>query len=150
MKFPRLAFSALFLGLSAGSAHAADDGSVFNALSGVFGYGDSQGEKIDFRERPKIVLPPNREALPEPRAADHRPSSWPVDSRGSTRGGPRVVSSAQGLSAGDPKRENLTQPPDGYRHPTKDMSNWTDPEAKKGFNPLSYVSGLGKNLGFGE
>jgi hypothetical protein len=141
--------AAVCLGLAAGGAHAADDGSLFNSVSGLFGWGQSQAEKIDFRERPKIVVPPNRQSLPEPRAADQRPAAWPLDRGSAQRGGPRAANSGNDVSPDDPKRENLTQPPDGYRHATKDLSNWQDPDAKKGFNPLAYVGGLGKNLGLG-
>jgi hypothetical protein len=154
MVFARVAKSAslvaVCLGVCAGGARAADDGSVFHSLQNFLGWNQSQGaDKIDFRERPKLVVPPNRQALPEPRAADQRPASWPVDSGSSQRSGPRVAGASGNVAPGDPKRENLTQPPDGYRHPTKDLSQVQDPEAKKGFNPFGAVSDFGKNLGLG-
>jgi len=58
-RFRRRAFGA-------SSAYAADDGSVGSALLGAFGINTSNSnEKIDYRERAKVVVPPNRQALPE-------------------------------------------------------------------------------------
>lgn len=154
MIYVRIAKSAIFvaigLGLSATGVRAADDGSVFGSISGILGWDQNRGEKIDFRQRPRIVVPPNRQVLPEPSAAAERPPGWPVDKESAQRGGPRVASSSPDLSPDDPKRENLIQPPDGYRHATKDGPSLEDPDAKKGFNPLSYIGAFGKNLGFGD
>ncbi len=146
--FACAALIALFSLASAAAARAADDGSAWNSVMGFFGHEHRDGdEKIDFRERPKLVLPPNPQSLPEPRQAyAARPASWPTDKGDAHRTGPRV---AQGGVDGEPKRENLTQPPEGYRRPTKDMSNWKDPDARPGFNPLGYVGSLTKSIGLG-
>jgi len=61
-------------------AFAADDKSTFGSLIELFGAStDDSGEKIDYRERSKIVVPPNAQALPEPRAGEAAGGSWPVD-----------------------------------------------------------------------
>ena len=136
----------VIIGLSAGSARAADDGSVFHAIGKLFGYDPSQSsEHIDFRERPKLVVPPSRQSLPEPRAGEDRPASWPVEKSVTTRGGPRVTSS--NADPDDPKRENLVQPPDGYRHATKDLTTWKDPDTKPSL--LQKMGDLTKGIGFG-
>ncbi|MFY9629146.1 MAG: hypothetical protein WAK03_13480 [Methylocystis sp.] len=147
----RAALVAIFAAgaFGASSAYAADDGSVGSALLGAFGINTSNSnEKIDYRERAKVVVPPNRQALPEPRsAADSRPSSWPVDQENARRSGPRVANS--GPTSGDePARENLTQPPNGYRRPTQDLSKVQETEAKaKGgwsFDSIKKSIGLGQ------
>jgi hypothetical protein len=160
-KLGRPAIAVLALGAALGalcgsSARAADDGGTFSALASLIGVDmNHSGDQIDYRERPKLVVPPNRTALPEPRSAEEsRPPSWPVDQGGAHRQGARVVSRAT-AAPDEPPRENLIQPPPGYRHATADLSKVKDPE-KTGtswWNPLNYAPSLGsigKNLGFGE
>jgi hypothetical protein len=150
MSFVRGAKSASFIAvlivLGLGPARAADDGSVFNAVGKIFGYDSNQSsEHIDFRERPKLVVPPNRQTLPDAREAQDRPASWPTEKNSAARGGPRVTSS--NADPADPKRENLTQPPDGYRHASKDLANWQDPDRKPGI--WEKVGSWTKGFGFG-
>jgi hypothetical protein len=116
------------------------------AVLGLFGVDtNSSGEKIDYRERPKIVVPPNRQALPEPRSGADRPASWPVDQEGAHRHGARVANGS-GASADEPARKVLTEPPEGFRRPTKDMSTWKDPSVKPSWwsNPIDSI---GKAVG---
>jgi hypothetical protein len=116
-------------------------------LLGLFGVdSNSSGEKIDYRERPKIVIPPNRQALPEPRAGADRPASWPVDQEGAHRHGARAANSSSGANADEPARKVLTEPPEGFRRPTKDMSTWKDPSVKPSWwsNPIDSI---GKAVG---
>ena len=128
---------------SATPARASDDGSTMSAVLGVIGLGSSQnGEKIDYRERPKIVIPPNRQNLPAPRSsAESRPPSWPVDQENSHRQGARVANGGAG-GPDEPARKTLTEPPEGFRRPTKDMSTWKDPSAKPSFwtNPVELAA----------
>ncbi|HXY58105.1 MAG TPA: hypothetical protein VEH76_05950 [Methylocystis sp.] len=150
MSFARRAKSAsliaVLVGLGLAPARAADDGSVFNAVGKVFGYDSNKSnEQIDFHERPKLVVPPNRQALPEPREAQDRPTSWPTEPNSATRGGPRVA--ASNADPADPKRENLTQPPDGYRHASKDLTGWKDPDQKPGI--WEKITGFTKGFGWG-
>lgn len=60
-----------------------DDGSenVFSAVLGLVGIGSDKDEpNIEYRERPPIVVPPNRQALPQPLPpAAQRAGSWPKD-----------------------------------------------------------------------
>lgn len=62
-------------------ALAYDDQSTITSVLGLVGVPvDEESQKLDYRERPKLVLPPNRQALPEPLArGDTRPGDWPVD-----------------------------------------------------------------------
>jgi hypothetical protein len=62
-------------------ALAFDDQSTITSVLGLVGVPIEQNdEKIDYRERPKLVLPPSREALPQPQArGDGRPGDWPLD-----------------------------------------------------------------------
>jgi hypothetical protein len=142
-----IAASAALGALGAAPARASDDSSVGGALLGLFGVdSNSSGEKIDYRERPKIVIPPNRQALPEPRAGADRPASWPVDQEGAHRHGARAASSSNGANADEPARKVLTEPPEGFRRPTKDMSTWKDPSVKPSWwsNPIDSI---GKAVG---
>jgi hypothetical protein len=142
-----IAASAALGALGAAPALASDDSSVGGALLGLFGVdSNSSGEKIDYRERPKIVIPPNRQALPEPRAGADRPASWPVDQEGAHRHGARAASSSNGANADEPARKVLTEPPEGFRRPTKDMSTWKDPSVKPSWwsNPIDSI---GKAVG---
>lgn len=141
-----IAASAALGALGAAPARASDDTSVGGALLGLFGVdSNSGGEKIDYRERPKIVVPPNRQALPEPRTGADRPASWPVDQEGAHRHGARAASSS-GANTDEPPRKVLTEPPEGFRRPTKDMSTWKDPSAKPSWwsNPIDSI---GKAVG---
>jgi len=142
-----IAASAALGALGASPARASDDASVGGALLGLFGVdSNSSGEKIDYRERPKIVIPPNRQALPEPRAGADRPASWPVDQEGAHRHGARAANSSSGANADEPARKVLTEPPEGFRRPTKDMSTWKDPSVKPSWwsNPIDSI---GKAVG---
>jgi hypothetical protein len=142
-----IAASAALGALGAAPARASDDSSVGGALLGLFGVdSNSSGEKIDYRERPKIVIPPNRQALPEPRAGADRPASWPVDQEGAHRHGARAANSSSGANADEPPRKVLTEPPEGFRRPTKDMSTWKDPSVKPSWwsNPIDSI---GKAVG---
>ncbi|MDB5508744.1 MAG: hypothetical protein JWL93_1213 [Hyphomicrobiales bacterium] len=60
-----------------------DDGSenVFSAVLGLVGIGgDKDGPNIEYRERAPIVVPPNRQALPQPLPpAAQRNGAWPQD-----------------------------------------------------------------------
>ncbi len=142
------AIIAASVALGAAPARASDDASVGGALLGLFGVdSNSSGEKIDYRERPKIVVPPNRGALPEPRAGADRPASWPVDQEGAHRHGARAANGSGANANGDePPRKLLTEPPEGFRHPTKDMSTWKDPNVKPSWwsNPIDSI---GKAVG---
>lgn len=141
-----VAASAVLGALGAAPARASDDASVGGALLGLFGVdSNSGGEKIDYRERPKIVVPPNRQALPEPRTAADRPAFWPADQEGAHRHGARAANSS-GANGDEPPRKVLTEPPEGFRRPTKDMSTWKDPTVKPSWwsNPIDSI---GKAVG---
>jgi hypothetical protein len=149
--FARIAATAVLTvgaALGVSNARAADDTSVGTALLGLVGVNtNNSGEKIDYRERAKVVVPPNRQELPAPRpAAESRPSSWPVDQENAHRSGARVANSA--ASNGDePARQTLTEPPAGYRRPTQDLSKVKDTEVKSSgwsFDSIKKAVGLGQ------
>lgn len=63
-----------------GAARAADDKSTVSAVMELFGYSsDPTAASIDYRERPKLVLPPKIGELPAPRDKVDRPADWPTD-----------------------------------------------------------------------
>ena len=133
------AFGAVFLLIGAVNARAgSDDTGTFSAIGSAIGVTSSDGT-IDYRERPKLVVPPDRKSLPEPRAGDDaRPPSFPVDQGSPRRQGARAVS-GQPVAPDEPSRENLTQPPPAYRHPSKPLSQLKEKEAKSWWNPMSYL-----------
>jgi hypothetical protein len=125
------ALGAVFLLMGAVNARAgSDDTGTFSAIGAAIGVTSSDGG-IDYRERPKLVVPPDRKALPP---------SFPVDQGSARRQGARAVSAAP-PSADEPSRENLTQPPYGYRHPSKDLSLVKDSDKKETnwWNPMRYL-----------
>jgi hypothetical protein len=103
------------LALSGGApARAYDDTSTVTSVLSLFGAGgDEENEKIVYRERSKLVLPPGGPALPPPQTRDSaRPASWPVDQEvARRRGAPRPAPQA-GMN------ENPIEPGAG-RGPTK-------------------------------
>jgi hypothetical protein len=61
-------------------ALATDDKSTVTSVMELVGVSSDEGVgKIDYSERPKLVLPPNHSQLPPPREAANRPGDWPVD-----------------------------------------------------------------------
>jgi hypothetical protein len=86
------------------AARAADDTSTLTSVLSLFGAGEENNEKIVYRERSKLVLPPSGRGLPEPQAPESaRPASWPVDPDARRRSGETPV----GQSGAEPgeKRE---------------------------------------------
>jgi len=78
----RLSFGlALTALIFAGQSWAADDKSTVKAVTDMFGLtSDQQQDKIDYSERPKLVMPPRMDMLPAPRNKEaERPAEWPVD-----------------------------------------------------------------------
>jgi hypothetical protein len=74
--------AAAFLGGAGGApALALDDTSTMSSVLGFLGVPTEEPtERIVYRERSKLVLPPSRPSLPEPRErGESRPASWPVD-----------------------------------------------------------------------
>jgi hypothetical protein len=133
------------IGLFSPAAQAADDASVGGALMGLVGVNtNSSGEKIDYRERAKVVVPPNRQALPAPRPGESRPAAWPVDQDNARRTGARAANSA--AANGEPARQNLTEPPPGYRQASKSVAGVKDPDAKSPgwFDSVKQAIGLGQ------
>jgi hypothetical protein len=60
---------------------AADDKSTVKAVTDMVGItSDQPQEKIDYSERPKLVMPPKMDVLPAPRdRTAERPPEWPSD-----------------------------------------------------------------------
>lgn len=71
----------LLISLLVSEAWAADDKPTVKAVTDMLGVtSDKPQEKIDYSERPKLVMPKKMDLLPAPqdRTTD-RPSDWPVD-----------------------------------------------------------------------
>lgn len=182
--------------LSASIAWAADDNSTLGTVSDMLGVTSNKSvEKIDYSERPKLVMPLKRDALPAPRER-RQPEGWPVDADSGTRRtdrfarhpsappekakptllehihGPHhkpeqtpgveeqtdngILGSMMNLRANRarlnedegpaPTRNLLSEPPDGLRTPTQDLSKIKDPEKKDSFwsflsHPVEIVGG---------
>ncbi|MBI1867821.1 MAG: hypothetical protein HYS06_05950 [Methylocystis sp.] len=202
--FAGIAFAATTLSPCVTPALAYDDQSTITSLLSLIGVAPGQdNDKLDYHEKPKLVLPPNRSALPEPQArGDTRPGAWPVDqdvarrrdaaarapapqpglnqnpalqpteldkSRGGSpaaraagdseclnsnrrecvlmapqeaKAGATAAEKASGVAAGvEPSRDYLTEPPTGYRLPTKDVKATRDllKEKEDAANPLNYI-----------
>jgi hypothetical protein len=182
--------------LSATNVFAADDNSTLGTVSDMLGITSNKSmEKIDYNERPKLVMPPKRDALPAPRER-RQPEGWPVDADSGMRRtdrfarhpnappekpkptlqehihGPHrkpektpgaeeqtdngILGSIMNLRANRaklnedespvPSRNLLSEPPDGLRTPTQDLSKVRDPDKKDGFwsflgRPVEIVGG---------
>jgi hypothetical protein len=154
--------------LSGAPAQAADDKSTISAVGELLGYSsDPSADKIDYGERPKLVLPPRIGELPAPRESAERPGGWPADAaavrhRNTDRyavvpnAAPREQKQGlleRALSFGsktdapvldEPSRRMLTEPPSGYRRPTTDLAKIRDTDGKKSgswWNPMTYLGG---------
>jgi hypothetical protein len=130
--------------ISAAPAQAYDDKSTLSSVLELVGV--QMGEdvrKVDYNERPRLVLPPNRQGVSEPQAgtAGRRGANWPADPDGDRRrGANRAVGAGAASAGGAPGRDSLIEPPAPYRQATKDISKIRDPEAKESWwNPFSYM-----------
>ncbi|MEF3367534.1 hypothetical protein V3H18_13420 [Methylocystis sp. 9N] len=64
--------------IQAAPALAADDKSTMTSVMELVGVSSDEGVgKIDYSERPKLVLPPSQGVLPAPRERSERPGGWP-------------------------------------------------------------------------
>jgi hypothetical protein len=148
------------------AARAGDDKSTLTAVGELLGVAsDKSVNKIDYSERPKLVMPPKAGLLPPPREKAEPPPGWPTDADGGQRRtdryarapnappekpktgllertrGPvantgagaddepgffqRMITARARAAAAEPDeptRHLLAEPPDGYRHPTQDLS----------------------------
>jgi hypothetical protein len=105
---------ALMIAAGAGPARAYDDTSTVTSVLSLFGVGSDEGsDKIVYRERSKLVLPPKAQGLPEPQTHEGaRPASWPVDQEVARRRATERPAPQAGLN-GNPSD------PSGARGPTK-------------------------------
>lgn len=156
--------------LQAAPALASDDKSTVSALMEMVGVSSNEGaSQIDYSERPRLVLPPRIGELPAPRERAERSGDWPAQLSAERRRNAdryarlpnappeaprqgvlaRVMSFGSGAQQApapvvdEPGRRMLSEPPTGYRRPTKDLSKITDTDAKKSswWNPLSWGRG---------
>jgi hypothetical protein len=156
--------------LMGASAQAYDDKSTISSVGELLGYSsDPSADKIDYSERPKLVLPPRVGDLPSPQEKADRPGGWPADAAAVRRrntdryavvpnaaAAPREQKQGlleRALSFGEkseapvldePSRRMLTEPPSGYRRPTTDLAKIRDTDGKKNsswWNPMSYIGG---------
>lgn len=76
-------FSLLLL---SSTAIAGDDKAISKAVSDMLGITKDEGiEKIDYSERPKLVMPKTSSQLPPPREKPTLPEGWPQDASVGTR-----------------------------------------------------------------
>ena len=181
--------------LCASTAMASDDNSTFGTVSDMLGItSNKQMEKIDYSERPKLVMPPKVDQLPAPRERQ-LPEGWPVDADSGTRrtdrfarhpnappekpkptllehlhgphrkqtdppkaeeegDGGGILGSWQNLRENRkrlnedegpaPMRNLLSEPPDGLRTPTQDLSKIKDTDKKDSWWGLFGSSEIGR------
>ncbi|MGD9544172.1 MAG: hypothetical protein AB7F41_07385 [Methylocystis sp.] len=156
--------------IQAAPALAGDDKSTITTMMEMVGASSDEGVgKIDYSERPKLVLPPSIGQLPQPRERGERSNGWPSEISAERRRNvnryarvpnappeaPRQGMFARVMSFGsggepagpaieEPNRIMLTEPPPGYRRPTQDLNNLrsTDPAKKSTWwNPLTWGGG---------
>ena len=66
--------------VQAAPALAGDDKSTWSAMMEMVGASSDEGVgKIDYSERPKLVLPPSAGDLPSPRERGARSGEWPAE-----------------------------------------------------------------------
>jgi len=160
--------------VQAAPALAGDDKSTWSAMMEMVGASSDEGVgKIDYSERPKLVLPPRAGDLPPPRERGARSGEWPTELSAERRRNvnryarvpnappeaPRRGLFARVLSFGsggpppapaieEPSRIMLTEPPPGYRRPTQDLNNLRESGvAKKSswWTPLTWGRGGAHN-----
>jgi hypothetical protein len=160
--------------IQAAPALAGDDKSTWTAVMEMVGASSNEGVgQIDYSERPKLVLPPHIGELPQPKERAERPGGWPAELSAERRRDvnryarvpnappetPRQGMIARVMSFGsgaqeapapaldEPGRRMLSEPPTGYRRPTKDLNKIANSDAKKSswWNPLSWGRGGGNN-----
>lgn len=157
--------------IQAAPAQAGDDKSTFSALMEMVGVSSDEGAgKIDYSERPKLVLPPTAGELPSPRERAERAGDWPAELSAERRRNvnryarvpnapaeaprPGVFARVMSFGSGaqepaapaiqEPNRIMLTEPPPGYRRPTQDLNKIGEAEAAKKsswWNPLTWGRG---------
>ncbi|MBY6243567.1 hypothetical protein [Methylosinus sp. Sm6] len=115
------ALAIALLALSGGApARAYDDASTVTSMLSLFGAGEEENEKIVYRERSKLVLPPGGRQLPEPQSRESaRPAAWPVDQEMARRRGAQRPAPQAGLN------ENPNEP-GAKRGPTKCLAAATE------------------------
>lgn len=144
--------------------------SKFMRAFGVQKAPDSSTSDIDYTERAPLVVPPTRD-LPPPAASMVEPVNWPKDPAKhakSAKGKPALVPNTAVQTpnpphekkpwynpagwfdkeeyanfAGEPARQELTDPPTGYRVPSPDQPYGIAPD-KKSYSPSGKDMMLGK------
>jgi hypothetical protein len=139
--------------------YGGDSGTAFSSFMKMFGMNKSPEDTINYTERSPLVVPPSRD-LPPPVAGAPPVQDWPKDPAGSpkhAKGKPAVVPATAVQTpnppvekkpwynpigwfnkeeyanfTGEPVRNNLTDPPAGYRVPSPDQPYGIAPEKKSG------------------
>lgn len=174
---PRCALYALagFAAIQAAPALAGDDKSTWTAMMEMVGASTDEGAaKIDYSERPRLVLPPSLGELPAPRERAARSGDWPAELSAERRRNvnrfarvpnappeaprPGVFARVMSFTSGaqepaapaiqEPNRILLTEPPPGFRRPTQDLNRIGETEAAKKsswWNPFSWGRGGADN-----
>lgn len=160
------AFVGLASAAQAQATYGSDNEGAWNKFMRTIGMqkAPDANTDINYTERAPLVVPPSRD-LPPPAASAAAPSAdWPKDPvkpKKSVKGKPEVVPATAVQTpnpphekrpwynpagwfdkeeyasfAGEPVRENLTDPPAGYRVPSPDQPYGINPE-KKPYKPTA-------------
>jgi len=163
----------VLVGASASAARADDDSnpnswSRFLRNMGLKGSPDGD---INYVERPPLVVPPSRDLPPPAANAVTAPADWPRDpakptKRAAKHAGVVPETAVQTPNPpyekkpwynptgwfskeeyanfnGEPVRQNLTDPPAGYRVPSPEQPYGINPEKKNNYKPSSQDFNLG-------
>jgi hypothetical protein len=153
-------FGAVTVSTAGAQTHGSDGESVWNKVLQSVGVGDSSAPNpdINYTERPPLVVPPSRD-LPPPVADPATPAAnWPTSpaktvkhAKSKTEVIPDTAvqnpnppfekkpwynpagwfsKEEYGTFAGEPVRQNLTEPPAGYRVPSAEQPYGISPEKK--------------------
>ena len=147
--------AALGAALVASPARAGDDGqaSLISGLAETFGLTKQDDPQIDFRERPKIVVPPKKELAP-PRTAAQDPA-WPVDNETARAKQRKHMEDAEPSARQQASRNwLLVHPGDDVKVTTSDFDNHGpscrvpdpktgecpgQPKGEMNWNPMTWV-----------
>lgn len=125
----------------AAPALAVDDKSTITSVMELVGVSsDEDVSKIDYSERPKLVMPPNRDALPAPAARSERPGGWPLEASVERSRNVNRYARVPNAPPDDPRKGFLER----VRGP-RDKASAPGTEDEPGFLQRALMAGRGSN-----
>lgn len=146
MKVARSKHGALCALIGLAAAHAApalayDDKSTISSVMELVGVSsDPDSKSIDYSERPKLVLPPNRDGLPEPAVRSERPAGWPAEASSERSRNANRYARVPNAPPDEPRKGLLER----VRGP-RDKASAPGTEDEPGFLQRALMAGRGSN-----